>query len=235
MFDIDNGWNKLLQKALNSLDKEYLEFLEQDRGYFPTKENFLNAFKTLDLKDTKYILFGQDPYPRFDSAIGYAFIDGTATSLWDEKGNISKQANKATSLRNFLKMLLICDDKLGADTSKESVAKIDKSNYINCILELRDNFENNGILLLNTALIFTDKQQSKKHVKLWKPFIQSLLDQIKTMDIKLILFGSLAHEIDKFESAKEFKKYYFEHPYNVSFIQNKKVHELFKPMKLLEK
>ena len=236
MFKVDSSWQGIINKALNNLDDSYLEFLQNDKEYFPDKTNFLNAFKTLSLKNTKYILFGQDPYPRKDSAIGYAFIDGAVESIWDEKNGLSKEVNKATSLRNFMKMLLVDEGKLEVnDTSKEAIAKLDRSEYIQSIMQFKDNFEKNGVLLLNTALIFTSKEESKKHVKLWKPFVISLLRQIKEENIKLILFGSLAKDIDKLDVSEDFEKYYCEHPYNVSFILNKNVQKLFGQMKLLDK
>jgi len=232
---ITNNWSCVLQKSLNSLDKEYLEFLQNDKSYFPNIDNFLNSFKTLDLNDTKYILFGQDPYPRVESAIGYAFIDGAVSNLWDDKNGLAREVNKATSLRNFIKMLLICDGKLNDCTSKEAVAKIDKSNYIQTIQQLKDNFERNGVLLLNTALIFTTKLDTKYHAKMWLPFTRTLLKEIQNHNIELILFGNLAKNINKLTESKNFMKYHFEHPYNVSFIKNERVHKLFKDMKLLTK
>ena len=236
MFKVDPSWQGIINRALNNLDDSYLEFLQTNEEYFPSGENFLNAFKTLPKEKTKYILFGQDPYPRVNSAIGYAFIDGAVESIWDEKNGLSKEVNKATSLRNFMKMLLICEKQLGEDDlSKEAVAKIDKSTYLQSIMQLKNNFEKNGVLLLNTALIFTTKEDSKKHVKMWKPFVSSFLKQLQSEDIKLILFGSMAKDIEKLDSSDGFDKFYCEHPYNVSFITNKKVQEFFGQMKLLEK
>ena len=236
MFSVDKSWQAIVNKALNNLDDNYLNFLQENQEYFPVKTDFLNAFKTLPLNKTKYILFGQDPYPRCESAIGYAFIDGAVKNIWDEKNGLSKEVNKATSLRNFMKMLLICEGKLkDNDTSKEAIAKAKTDDYLQSIMQLKDNFEKNGILLLNTALIFTAKEDSKKHVKMWKPFISALLRQIKDENIELILFGSMAKEIEKFEVAKDFEKFYCEHPYNVSFITNKNVQSFFGQMKLLDK
>jgi len=236
MFSVDDSWQTIINKSLNNLDDNYLDFLQQNEEYFPNQSNFLNAFKTLPLHKTKYILFGQDPYPRQASAIGYAFIDGDVKSLWDEKNGLSKEVNKATSLRNFLKMLLVCEGKISQnDTSKEAIIKANTQEYIQSITEFKDNFEKNGVLLLNTALIFTTKDDSKKHVKMWKPFVGALLKQIKDENIKLILFGSMAKEIEKFEISNDFDKFYCEHPYNVSFITNKNVQELFGQMKLLDK
>ncbi len=236
MFETNNSWELIVKKALSQLDDDYLSFLKEDKGYFPSQDNFLNAFKTLPLERTKYILFGQDPYPREQSAIGYAFIDGDVKSLWDENNGLSKEVNKATSLRNFMKMLLVSNGSLAQEnTTKEAIVKLDKSAYINSILKLRDNFEKNGILLLNTALIFTNKEDSKRHVKQWQPFIKKLLEQIKDEEITLILFGTMAKEIQKIPASENFKHFICEHPYNTTFISNKNVQKFFSLMKLLEK
>lgn len=236
MFKVDESWQDIINASLNNLDDSYLDFLQENQEYFPNQQNFLNAFKTLPLNQTKYILFGQDPYPREQSAIGYAFIDGAVESIWDDKNGLSKEVNKATSLRNFMKMLLICEGKLeDSDTSKEAISKLDRSVYLQSIMQLKNNFEKNGVMLLNTALIFTQKEDSKKHVKMWKPFINAFLHKIKDENIKLILFGSMAKDIEKFDVAQCFEKFYCEHPYNVTFITNKKVQNLFGSMKLLEK
>lgn len=235
MFETNNSWQDIVKKSLNHLDDKYLDFIINDKEYFPNIDNFLNAFKTLPKEKTKYILFGQDPYPRKESAIGYAFIDGDVKSLWDEKNGLSKEVNKATSLRNFMKMLLVANGDLVDDTSKEAISRVNRSKYIDSILALRDNFEKNGVLLLNTALIFTTKDDSKYHVKQFKPFIKKFLEQIKDENITLILFGSMAKEIEKIDISRNFDKFLCEHPYNTSFIVNDEVKNFFRQMKLLEK
>ncbi len=233
--NIHPSWREILKNSLKNLDKEYLSFLENNSSYFPNRDNLFNAFKTLPLHDTKYILFGQDPYPRYESAIGYAFIDGKVKSLFDKNGGFSKEVNKATSLRNMMKMLLLCEGELKDDFSKEAIKKISNEKYINSIIELKNNFEKNGVLLLNSALIFTKKEDSKYHAKMWKGFIDTLLKEIKNKDIKLLLFGNISKEIDKLNSSKDFEKVLVPHPYNVSFITDKKVLEVFCPMRLLQK
>lgn len=236
MVEVDSSWQSIVNNALNHLDDDYLTFLKNDTDYFPDKNNFLNAFKTLPKEKTKYILFGQDPYPRKQSAIGYAFIDGAVTNLWDTKNGLSKEVNKATSLRNFIKMLLVCEKELKVEnTSKEAILKVEHEKYIQSIEALKKNFEKNGVLLLNMGLVFTSKQESKKHVKAWAPFIKAFLEQIKGDNIELILFGNLAKEVDKISVTRHFKRFYCEHPYNVSFISNQNVQSLFCNMKLLAK
>lgn len=229
------SWHDIIGSSLNLLDEEYVDFLQKNDAYFPDKNNFLNAFKTLPLEDTKYILFGQDPYPRKESAIGYAFIDGKVKSLFSDKG-LSKEVNRATSLRNFLKMLLLCEGKLdNSDMSQQKISEIDKSPYIDTMEDIRVNLEKNGVLLLNMALVFTSKEDTKKHLKKWSVFIENLLEQISRKNIKLILFGEAAKTVQKFEISDDFEKIISPHPYNLSFITNKDINDLFKPMNLLKR
>jgi uracil-DNA glycosylase len=232
--NIDKSWQGILQKAFDAFEPEYLNYLQNNNGYFPDKNNFLNAFKTLSLEKTQYILFGQDPYPRQESAIGYAFIDGKVQSIFSSSG-LSKEVNRATSLRNFVKMLLLCEGELDEDFSKAALSRIDMSRYIQTIHQLRENFEKNGVLLLNMALVFSTKEESKKHIKAWRGFIRNFLAELykEKKDIELILFGKIAEEVEKLDEAKYFKKHFLPHPYNISFITDSKAHKLFAPMHLL--
>jgi uracil-DNA glycosylase len=225
------SWHKILEKSISNLSKDYQQFLKDDKSYFPDKDNLFNAFK-LPLDKTRYILFGQDPYPREQSAIGYSFIDGKVTDLFCENG-LCKDVNRATSLRNFIKMVFVCEGKLSKDLSKEAVAKIDKTPFIKTIMDLKDNFEKNGVLLLNMALVFTAKEDSKKHIKAWNGFVKSLLFELRDEDIDLILFGKMAEVLQKVDEASSFKKHTMPHPYNISFITDKRAEELFSPMHLL--
>ena len=229
------GWDNILKEAYASLDSAYRIYLETDKNYYPNTLNYLNAFKTLPRNRVKYILFGQDPYPRAESAGGYAFIDEKVTSLFSNTG-LSKEVNRATSLRNFMKMALLARGDLSQeDISQEAIAKIDKFFLINSIHELRINFEKNGVLLLNTALIFSDKKSSAKHVKAWRPFMKTILHSLEKEHPKLILFGNQAKDLKNKLSLERFETIDVEHPYNQSFIFNENVLKLFKPMRLLEK
>ncbi len=236
MIKVHPSWQKIIQRCYNKLDVNYRDFLEKDIGYFPKFPNFLNAFKTLPLEKTKYILFGQDPYPREKSAIGYAFIDGMVEEIFSEIG-LSKRVNRATSLRNFIKMLLVASGHLDKDkTGKEDIANLDKSGFINDIMQLKNNFEKNGVLLLNTSLVFTDKKSTNLHVKKFMPFIDELFRNLSDYDIELILFGNIAKDMEKkFSNMSNFKVFKTMHPYNVGFIKDSSTIEFFKPMNLLGK
>jgi uracil-DNA glycosylase len=230
---IHPSWQETIKKALKSMDSSYLEFLEQNQDYFPDKSNLFNAFKTLPKNRVKYILFGQDPYPRRESATGYAFIDGKVREIFSQNG-LSKEVNRATSLRNFIKMALVAEGLLECEeTSQEAIKSLPKENLINSIDELRLNFEKNGVLLLNTALIFTSKSESKNHIKNWRGFIKTLLEELKGQNITLILFGNFAKDLKKRFDLSKFETIELEHPYNNSFICNERAIELFGKMELL--
>ena len=221
------SWHNILIDAYYQLDTNYQAFLKGG-NYLPTNNRLFNAF-AMPKDEVKYILFGQDPYPREASAIGVAFIDGAVKEIFSQNG-LSKEVNRATSLRNFIKMALLAQGLI-KDTTQKEIAKVDKSNLINSIFELKDNFEKNGVMLLNAALIFEDKSKTKYHAKMWQPFIKYILKNISE-DIELILFGNFAKDIIKRFNPKQ-KAIFLEHPYNTSFITNSNAHKLFAPMKLL--
>ncbi len=229
------SWRSTIAEAYATLSPDYRHFLEHDEGYIPHKDACFNAFKTLPKSKVKYILFGQDPYPRVESAGGYAFIDMRVKEIFTPIG-LSKSVNRATSLRNFIKMALVARGDLSADdTSQEAIATIDKTPLINTIDALRQNFEREGVLLLNTALVFTDKKSSAKHIRAWRPFMVSLLHTLATQSPTLILFGTHAHALKKHLPLEGFETIETEHPYNHTFIHNPTAQELFGGMRLLER
>ena len=232
-FDVDPQWREDIEASYLALDPAYREFLEGG-GYIPERKRIFNAFKTLPKSSLRYILFGQDPYPRAESATGHAFIDGAVESIFSPTG-LHKSVNRATSLRNFVKMALVADGRLEADDlSQDAIAKMDRAGLIETIDELRENFEAEGVLLLNAALVFENRGASARHAKEWRPFVASLLERVGE-DTELIIFGSIAKTVQKIPQAAKFRQICLEHPYNHSFVLNPAAHELFGPMHLLRK
>ncbi|WP_456431863.1 uracil-DNA glycosylase [Nitratifractor sp.] len=230
-------WEEILLPALESLDPEYARWVDTGEGYIPPRDRLLAAFSTLTPSDLRYVLFGQDPYPRRESAIGYAFIDGRVGALF-APGGLSREVNRATSLRNFLKMALVARGDLRcSDCSQEAIARIDKTGLIGTMEELRRNFERAGVLLLNTALLFEAKERSGHHIRRWAPFVETFLEGLRREGIgaELILFGSHAGAVARIPAAREFTHHRLEHPYNASFVCNPGARELFGPMRLLDK
>ncbi len=232
---VGSEWDPILIPAMETHEDRYREFVIAGEGYIPSSDRLLAAFSMLRPEQVRYILFGQDPYPRPESAIGYAFIDGRVERIFSPTG-LDSRINRATSLRNFVKMALVADGRLNAvDTSQSAIAALDKGDLIDSMDALRRNFERNGVLLLNTALLFTAKEDSKYHIKIWRGFVETLLRGMAVYDPSLILFGTHAKTIEKIPATDGMTRIALEHPYNHTFVTNSTAHDLFGPMELFKK
>lgn len=239
------SWRPVLLRGLEAVataDAAYLPALAQDH-FLPTEGRLFAAFEQ-PLDAVRYVLVGEGPYPREESATGVCFMDGAVNSLWSEQG-LSKPVNRATSLRNFMKMLLVADGQLQPDaTGAEAMSLVSLraraigSHYIQTLPELQDNLTRHGFLLLNAALVFRPHVPPVKEAKAWQPFLETVLlamaEQIKPLPT-LVLWGKIALWLDSLPASAAFPRLVAEHPYNLSFIQNQSMQALFGPMHLLEK
>ncbi len=231
---IDPSWLPLVQSAFAEVCPDYKHSLLENPNWLPGPEAVFNAF-SLPFSRLKVILFGESPYPRAISANGYAFYDASVDNLWSESG-LSKAINRATSLRNILKMLLLAEGVLSADDlSQPAIAALDKSKFIQTLPQLFAALEKNGFLLLNASLVLSENPV-QKDTKAWQPFMAKLLTLIaeKAPQTELLLWGRLAQVIDDFPVSHRFQRHYAEHPYNLSFIHNPEVLAYFKPLHLLQ-
>lgn len=229
------SWQACIEKGLASMDATYLHHLQQSPGWLPGKENIFNAF-SLPLDSVRFVLFGESPYPRAQSANGYAFWDADVNHLWSTTG-LDKKVNRATSLRNILKMLLIADGKLtAASTTQSDIAHLDKSALVKTNHDFFNNFLKQGFLLLNASLVLQDDQSPNKDAKAWQPLIKVVLHTLlaQNPDVELIFFGKIANAIDPLLPTTQVSKLYAEHPYNLSFITNAEVITFFKRFSLLQ-
>lgn len=230
-FDICHAdWKDILLNALEVMDKKYLYQLTNDSNWLPGIARVFAAF-SLPLSQTRYVLLGESPYPRANSANGYAFWDNAVGCLWSPKG-LSTEVNRATSLRNWIKMMLVArGDLTSNNTSQECIAQLDKNMLVQTGEQLFLGMIKKGILLLNASLVYSEGKVPY-HARQWKPFMQSLLKQLAIIKptVKIILLGKIAKIIpqDKLPIGL-----IAEHPYNVTFISNQNVIEFFKPLDLL--
>ncbi|WP_133129259.1 uracil-DNA glycosylase family protein [Legionella yabuuchiae] len=224
-------WRDLLKAGFKQMDHDYLERLWHHEDWLPGKKQLLNAF-SLPLSSTEYLLFGESPYPREQSANGYAFWDDSVGTLWSETG-FSKAVNRATSLRNFLKMLLHARGDLQLDFSQEAIANLDHSKYVQTAPDFFGSLIDKGFLLLNATLVYSEGKVNY-HAQKWQPFMHFLLTQLAELkpSVKLIMFGRIAKQLPEMQL---FSHIIAEHPYNLSFITNEDVIEFFKPLELLVK
>lgn len=230
------SWQACLTEALEKMDPNYLEKLYQTHDWLPGPKKIFSAF-SLPVNKVRYVLFGESPYPRTQSANGYAFWDANVDTIWSATG-FSKTVNRATSLRNILKMLLVAEGALPLNkTSQADIAQLKHEQFVQTNAELFSNFLNKGFLLLNASLVLRPTTSVRKDAIAWHPFIKHVLNFLLSQrpKVELILLGSIATIIDKLIEKHHIKKLYAEHPYNISFIQNDKILNFFKPLHLLNR
>jgi len=236
----DRSWRPILEaglQAVASADCGYLPALAVD-DYLPTEGRIFAAFSQ-PLDKVKHVLVGEGPYPRAESATGVCFMDGAVGELWSETG-LSKPVNRATSLRNFMKMLLVADGQLQADETGGSalvpVARRARTNgSIQTLAQLQDKLLGQGFLLLNAALVFRKHVPPAVDARAWQPFLQTVLTALasRPQPPTLVLWGKIAEQLKKLPETASLPQIHAEHPYNLSFIQHKGMQALFGPMQLL--
>ncbi|TAK74335.1 MAG: uracil-DNA glycosylase [Gammaproteobacteria bacterium] len=229
------SWKECLHRGLSHVDPTYLNKLAQSTDWLPGPDNIFNAFSQ-PLDHVHYVLFGESPYPRRESANGYAFWDAAVKELWSPTG-LSKKVNRATSLRNIFKMLLIAEGLLNPSHSgQEEIAKINKSSLVKTNDDFFHHLLKKGFLLLNATLVLQPHGSPQQDARAWYPFTREILFCLlnKQSQMKFILLGRIAHTIDQLINHQpHLEKLHAEHPYNCSFITNFKVIDFFRPLHLL--
>lgn len=242
------SWQPVLKEGLAAITRQtpdYLNELVKD-DFLPTRGRLFAAFSQ-PIDAVRFVLMGEGPYPREESASGYCFMDAAVTDLWSD-GGLSKQVNRATSLRNFIKMLLVADgtiaaDRTGSDVMKQvaAIALRKDSPFIRTLTEMQETMIANGFLLLNAALVFRPHVAAAKETKAWQPFMFTVLEALAqsrqgSSELPtLILWGKMAEKLISMPFASSYRCIVSEHPYNLSFIRNADMQSLFKPMRLLYK
>jgi len=236
----DASWRPHLLRGLQALaaaDPAYLPALAGD-DYLPTERRLFAAFAQ-PVARVRYVLVGEGPYPRAASATGVCFMDGAVGALWSEAG-LSKPVNRATSLRNFMKMLLVADGQLQPDetggAAMAPVAAAARANgSIQTLAQLQDNLTAQGFLLLNAALVFRKHVAPVIDARAWLPFLQTVLAALaeRPEPPTLVLWGKIAEQLRKLPETGRLPQVVAEHPYNLSFIGHQGMQALFGPMHLL--
>ena len=239
-----DSWHPVLLSGLSALhaaDAAYLPALSNET-FLPTQGRLFAAFNQ-PLEAVRYVLVGEGPYPREESATGFCFMDGAVRELWSAQG-LSKRVNRATSLRNFMKMLMVADGLLKPDqTTGEAVARVavnalsPGSSFIQTLPDLQSKLIGQGFLLLNAALVFRPHVPPIKEARAWRPFLEVVLEALASRPVQpaptLVLWGKIAQWLEDLPALSAFPKAVAEHPYNLSFIQNPDMQRLFGAMGLL--
>ena len=240
------SWHAILEKGLQAIDSADPLYLSQMEAgpYLPSEARLFAAFAQ-PLAAVRYVLVGEGPYPRAQSATGVCFMDGAVRELWSEKG-LSKAVNRATSLRNFMKMLLVCEGSLSAaHTTGDALAKActaaraNGSDYVQTLADIQQALHAHGFLLINATLVYRKEVAPIRDGRAWRPFFQVVLDALAYRpDLPppvLILWGKGAELGAGLPGAERFPRLVAEHPYNLSFIANATMQDFFRPLRLLRR
>lgn len=143
---IHPAWLPHLKSSLES-QSDLAKYLSPSRErMFPKLENTFQALNLTTPEDCVIVIFGQDPYPREESAIGIAFCDGMIKKWTDPT---------CPSLRNIFKSVLIHEKKLNpqskVDELRRAMASLKMVSPYNWFFETGKQ----GVLWLNTSLTFT--------------------------------------------------------------------------------
>ena len=237
--EVHPQWHSILAEALTTLDPDYLNSLLADDEWLPGPDLLLNAFKR-DLNGVRYLLIGESPYPRRESANGIAFYDAAVGGLWSEQG-LSKAVNRATSLRNILKTALLAEGHLRKDNDgkipQSAIAAVDKRGLIRTLDELFANLQRSGFMMLNATPVLHPQRKPLLEARYWQAFLERLLaltTSNSSSPITLVLWGKIAQQVEAMPASHEYRKLVCEHPYNLSFIDNPMMLALFSDLSALQ-
>ena len=237
---VHEEWRGILRAALSRIDPAYLDSLLRDGNWLPGSHNLLAAFRR-DRAGLRYLLIGESPYPRAESANGIAFYDAAVGDLWSDSG-LATAVNRATSLRNIVKTALLAEGLVEPDDSgritQQAIARLGKTGLVQSLAGLFENLERAGFLLLNATPVLHPARKPAQEARYWRDFLEHLLQllaQHSTRRITLLLWGKIANLVNEMPASSCYDKLICEHPYNISFIDNPDMLRLFAELQLLQK
>jgi uracil-DNA glycosylase len=116
------------------------------------------------------------------------------------------------------------------------------STFIQTLTELQANLTRHGFLLLNATLVYRPNVPPLKDANAWRPFLQTVLEALvehaeekHVSPPTLVLWGKIAEQLSALGATSRFPSAVSEHPYNLSFIGNRTMQDLFGPLHLLQR
>ena len=135
----------------------------------------------------------------------------------------------------MLAQQLLHKDEDGKVT-QSSIAEVSKTGLVQNMAQLFDNFERTGFLLLNATPVLHAERKPREEAKYWLEFLNQVLlltAQQATEPLTLILWGKVANLIATLPAGDAFDHLACEHPYNLSFIDNPEMKDLFAKLQIL--
>jgi uracil DNA glycosylase len=175
LFEGGAVWEPLLRPTLEALkDAETFIGPQRDKGIVPVRELTFQALKPNPPERWKVVIFGQNPYPRVESATGIAMFDN-AFGDWQDA-----QFGKVTSIRCIIKAAAMWKHGIEKQTSTAVIRGLLQKHDVVAPPEWFQAMLTQGALLLNAALTASsdDALSTSKHTSFWKPVVERIVDAI---------------------------------------------------------
>lgn len=214
MQDILAGWRGDLVPAWRPVATADLDFdaidpeltLEAWEPVFPARRgrtflgapkgaHIFHAFDGIAPSDVRCVILGQDPYPCAAFSTGRAFEAGNVAS-WRELEKMF-----SVSVRTFMQLIVAArtGNPSYAASTKEWVRIRDEIESGKLALEpaaeIANRWIHQGVLLLNSSLTISrfavegDPHQFRGHLRLWRPFIVSVLRYLAGCGTPVVFIG----------------------------------------------
>lgn len=168
-------WLPLLKPTLEKLD-DAASFIgpSRDKSIVPVRELTFQALKPNPPEKWNVVVFGQNPYPRIESATGIAMFDN-AFGNWGDA-----QFGKVTSIRCIIKAASMWKHGIEKKTSTADVRALLAKHDVTAPPAWFQSMLSQGVLLLNAALTASsdDAISTAKHTSFWKPVVQRIVEGI---------------------------------------------------------
>lgn len=170
-------WLPLLKPTLESLDGA-ATFIGpgRDKNIVPVRELTFQALKPNPPEKWNVVVFGQNPYPRVESATGIAMFDN-AFGNWSDS-----QFGKVTSIRCIIKSAAMWKHEIVKATSTNDLRALLAKHQVVAPPGWFQAMLSQGVLLLNASLTASsdDSISTSKHTSFWKPVAQKIVEGIIT-------------------------------------------------------
>ncbi len=170
--ELPANWARCLDPYLN-LDDFYRglhSFTYRFGRIIPDSGRIFNAFEQTPPSRVRCVLYGEDPYPRPTSANGIAFWDAEIKS-WNERSN-------GNAMKNILKALCVAADLATYHTPISECRKIAHQNKLPSPPELFRSWIDQGVLLINAALTYSNHSDKQQHLRFWRPFHHAVIEAL---------------------------------------------------------
>ncbi len=192
---LHQDWKELEEVIDNLPDKE--NYIDAP-GVIPTSEHMFRALDVLPAR-AQVVIFGQDPYPRAESAVGQAFNDGKVRQWTDPM---------SPSLRNIIKSVLLHEELLRDPKAPvaEVRAALSRASFAPPPAWFKATAQR-GVMWINTALTFSGKTPAelRRHQEFWRPVIEKVVDMVTharaEAGVAFVLFGGHAQKLESIIKA----------------------------------